>query len=166
MAERVTDEMVRSWFAWAQNFGEVVGCRIGDGAGRRFRVRLPAGVTRNGAPFRPRVGMLDITGHSEDDVVPAELLFTAREALAFAYGCAAARAAALGGGPPEWAVAEWTSEARETFDRRRELACEEDQAERLREMAEREAERQRRIADYRRRRGLQRQIEAGVDDGA
>lgn len=162
---RVTDEMVRSWLVWTRNFGEIVAFHVGEGAGRRFRVRLPAGVTSNGDPFRQRGGILDITGHGVDDVVPSELLFTAREALAFGFGCAVGRTAALASERPKWCEG-WTPEARAEFERRREAAREEDQAAKDREAAEREAERQRRMADYRRRKGGGvRQIAGGGEDG-
>lgn len=162
---RVTDEMVRSWLLWARNFGEIVAYHIGDGNRRRFRVRLPAGITSNGDPFRKREGILDITGHGAGDVVPPELLFTAREALAFGFGCAVGRTAALAGERPGWCDG-WTPEARAEFALRREAARAEDQAAKDREAAGREAERQRRMEAYRRRKGGGvRQIAGGGEDG-
>lgn len=149
---RVTDEMVRGWLVWARNYGEVVAYAVGSGAARRFRVRLPAGITANGQPFRPREGLFDITGHDVGDVVPSELMLTAREALVFGYGCAVGRTAALAGERPEWCDG-WTPEARAEFEGRREEARAANAADLEREAAEREAERLRRVAEYRRRRG-------------
>lgn len=155
---RVTDEMVRSWLVWARNFEEVVAYRIGKGDRRRFRVRVPPGVTKNGHPFREKGGMLDIMGHAVEDVVPTELMFTAREALAFGMGCAAGRAAALAGSDREW-LPEWPQEDRAAFVHCREEARAADAADVERERAERVAERERRGAEYRRRREGVRQIE-------
>jgi hypothetical protein len=155
---RVTDEMVRVWLTWARNAGEVAGFRIGKGKARRFKVRVPAGVTCNGQPFRPKDGMFDILGHTAEDVVPGELMFTAREALAFGMGCATGRAAALAGQHHDWLTEDWTPEQRAAFEERREAAKAEHAAELDAERAEREAERQRRIADYKRRKAGTRQI--------
>lgn len=155
---RVTDETVRTWLTWARNFEEVVAYRIGTGKARRFRVRVPPGVTCNGHPFREKQGMLDITGHAPEDVVPPELMFTAREALAFAMGCATARAAAFAGSERTW-LPEWPEEDRAVFVRCREEAREANAAELAAESAEFEADRQRRVAEYRRRKEGVRQIE-------
>lgn len=157
---RVTDDMVRGWLTWARNFEEVVSFRIGKGAARRFKVRVPAGITRDGHPFRPKEGMLDITGHDAGDVVPAELMFTAREAMAFAMGCATGRAAALAGKRQEWCPA-WSPAERAVFEERRQEARAAHDEEMAAEAAEREAERQRRIADYKRRKAGVQQIEEG-----
>lgn len=150
--ERVTDDMVRTWLAWARNFGEVVAWRVGSGSGRRFRVRLPAGITKDGAPFRPREGFLDITGHDGADVVPAELMLTAREALIFGMGCAVGRTAALAGECPAWRAEDWTPAERAAFVERREEARAADRADLEREALEREEARLRRAEAFRRRR--------------
>jgi hypothetical protein len=157
---RVTDEMVEKWLVWARNFGEVVAYRVGSGQARRFRVRLPAGITRDGAPCRPRQGMLDILGHETGDVVPTELMLTAREALVFAYGCAAGRAARLAGDCPMW-FEPWSPEAREQFEANRQEVVEANLADLEREAAAREAARLRRMAEHRRRREGTAQITEG-----
>src|SRR4051812_23991071 len=100
MSKRVTDSMVGDWLIWARNFGEIVAYNDGrgpykyarKGESRRFRIRLTPGVTRDGTPFRPKEGILDIFGHGPENVVPSELMLTAREALVFGMGCAAGRA--------------------------------------------------------------------------
>lgn len=171
---RVTDAMVEHWLVWARNFGEIVAWRTGrDGrvegrrSARRFRVRLTPGITYNGDPFRPKEGILDIFGHAPEDVVPAELMLTAREALVFGMGCAVGRAAALAGPEKDWQrerQAEWATE-RENFIRRREEARERNRADLDREAAERAEERQRRMEEYRRRREGTRQIEEESDAG-
>lgn len=158
---RVTDEMVGRWLVWTRNYGEVVSYRTGSGRGRRFRVRVAPGVTRNGQPFRPKQAILDLLGHEPADVVPTELMLTAREALVFAMGCAAGRAAALAGHSESWAE-EWPPEAREAFVAWREEAIKADREESERERAEREAERLRAVAEYRRRKGAaSRTLEGG-----
>jgi hypothetical protein len=163
---RVTDTTITDWLVWARNFGEVVAYRVGSGRARRFRVRVTPGITRNGAPLRPKGGLLDFFGHTEEDVVPAELMLTAREALVFAYGCAVGRAAALADGEQEeWRVAmeeAWTPEARAAFHNRREAAREADVEERDREVAEQEERRQQRIAEHRRRKAAAARV---LDEG-
>lgn len=157
---RVTDAMVEHWLVWARNFGEVVAYSTGRGpyvrrsGPRRFRIRLTPGITANGDPFRPKQGILDILGHTEEDVVPAELMLTAREALVFGMGCAAGRAAALMGREAEWQrdrEAAWTPAEREAFAARREQAREANRADLDRERDEWDAERQRRVDAHRRR---------------
>lgn len=162
---RVTDEMVRGWLAWARNFGEVVSYRAGSGSGRRFRVRVTPGITINGDPFRPKEGILDLTGHDAGDVVPAELMLTAREALLFGMGCAVGRTAALADREHEWQRQReeaWTPAERAAFVERRQAVRASDQEELARDAAEREAERQRRSAEHRRRRDGVRQLEGGA----
>lgn len=152
--KRVTDDMVRHWLDWARNFGEVVAYRVGSGSARRFRVRVPPGITNDGSPFRLRQGLFDITGHDENDVVPAELMLTAREALVFGMGCAVGRTAALMEAEKDWQRArqeEWSPELRTEFARLRQEARDANRAELDQEAAEHEEERQRRIAEYRRR---------------
>lgn len=159
---RVTDEMVLHWLAWARNFGEVVSWRVGSGAGRRFRIRVTPGITANGDPYRAKEGLLDLLGHEEKDVVPVELMLTAREALLFGMGCAAGRAAAMAGREHEWQRAReeaWTPAEREAFEQRRRAVRDADREEGERERAEHEAERLRRVEEYRRRREGVRQIE-------
>src|SRR4051794_28337323 len=102
MSTRVTDDMVSHWLIWARNFREIVNYSTGGrydierrrGTARRFRIRLTPGITANGGPFRAKEGIVDILGHDANDVVPHELMLTAREALIFGYGCAVGRAAA------------------------------------------------------------------------
>lgn len=157
---RVTDEMVRGWLAWARNYEEVIAYRVGSGAGRRFRVRVTPGVTRDGAPYRPKQGMLDILGHNAEDVVPAELMLTARETLVFAMGCATGRASALAGAK-RWHEEDWTPEEQAAFAGRREDVREADREELEREAAEREEARQQRMAAHRRRRDGARALSGG-----
>jgi hypothetical protein len=160
MSNRVTDSMVTDWLIWARNFGEIVAYSTGKGPykyakkgeSRRFRIRLTPGVTKDGTPFRPKGGILDIFGHTPEDVVPSEMMLTAREALVFGMGCAAGRAAALSGVAAESAWQRenwWTPEQQAEFKARREEAREEVIAEQEREHAEWEAERQAGIAAYR-----------------
>lgn len=162
---RVKDTTVSDWLLWARHFGEIISYRVGKGDRRRIRVRVTPGVTRDGSPFRPKEGILDIFGHTADDVVPAELMFTAREALAFGMGCAAGRAAALMEREEDWQrdrEAEWTPAARTEFARRREEARAQDRRDRERGESEREAERLRRVAAYRRRKEAEaRALESG-----
>lgn len=157
---RVTDSMVSDWLIWARNFGEVAAYKVGKGSNRRrVRVRLTPGITRNGRPFRPREGLFDLLGHEIADVVPAELMLTAREALVFGYGCAVGRAAALAGVGPEWREDGWSVEDRRVFEERLKDARRADREEFEAELREHEEERQRRVAEYRRRREEQAQIE-------
>lgn len=161
---RVTDVMVSDWLVWARNFGEVVAYRVGRGGARRVRVRVPPGVTCDGAPFRPKQGVFDFVGHAPDDVVPSELMLTAREAIVFGMGCAVGRAAAFVGAEHEWQrerAEEWTPEVREEFVRWREDVREADRLDLEREAVEREAERQRRMAEHRRRKAGTRQLGGG-----
>lgn len=77
---RVTDEMVRSALAWARNYEEISEFELVAKAGRKWRVKLARPIL---------VGSGFIVGRPQD-AVPPELVFTSREALAFAYGCAVA----------------------------------------------------------------------------
>jgi hypothetical protein len=78
---RVTDEMVRTALTWARNYEEIESYQLIANSGRKWRVTLPQPVLV-GAP-------LLWSGLDPDKVVPDVLLFTSREAMAFAYGCAA-----------------------------------------------------------------------------
>lgn len=80
---RVTDEMVRSWLVWGRNYGEIVSFEIVSDRGRKWRITLPA-VVLTASGMQP--------GFIERDLVPTELMFTSREALAFGMGLAAAGA--------------------------------------------------------------------------
>lgn len=166
--KRVTDRMVEHWLIWARNFGEIVAYNSGrgpykyaKGESRRFRIRLTPGVTSDGSPFRPKQGLLDILGHDADDVVPSELMLTAREALLFGMGCAAGRAAALAGVDKAWQRTnqeKWTPEVQAAFKALREEAREANKQDFQRDRDEWEAERQRNIAEYRRRREAESRI--------
>jgi hypothetical protein len=161
---RVRDDTASDWLVWARNFGEVVAWRIGRGGPRRVRVRVPPGITRDGMPFRPKRAILDFMGHGPDDVVPAEMMLTVREAIVFGMGCAVGRTAALMEPADDWQrdrAEQWTAELRAQFVQRREDAREADRLDGERERAEREAERLRRAAEYRRRKAGTRQIEGG-----
>lgn len=170
---RVTDEMIRHWLIWARNFEEIVAYHVGSGKARRFRVRLTPGVTCDGTPFRLREGILDITGHDDKDVVPHELMFTAREALAFGMGCAVGRTTALVGHDADhgWIhdrENDWTPREREAFAARRQEARVRNEADLERERTEHEAERQQRIAEYRRRKAQEEreELDAASDQAA
>jgi hypothetical protein len=151
---RVRDALVQPWLTWARNFGEVVAWQTTPGAGRRFRVRVTPGITHDGMPYRPKGGILDLRGHGPEDVVPAELMLTAREALVFGMGCAVGRTAALVGEHAWQEVRreEWTVAERAEFRRRRDDARREEEAYREREAAEHEAARLRWVEEHRRRR--------------
>lgn len=169
--KRVTDAMVEHWLIWARNFGEIISYNSGRGPyryvrgqSRRFRVRVTPGITANGAPFRLKEGIFDILGHASEDVVPSELMLTAREALVFGMGCAVGRAAAL---VPEgdWQRGreqEWTPALRDAFRQLREEARRSHQADLDREAEERRAERERRREAAQRQRQLEQKM---TDDG-
>lgn len=159
MSNRVTDSMVEHWLIWARNFGEIIGWNNGKGelwsapvkGSRRWRVRLTPGVTADGQPFRAKEGLFDILGHTPEDAVPNELMLTSREALVFGMGCAAGRAAALAGPENDWQrdrIQVWEAGAAELFRRQRKAAREANREEAERERAEWEADRQRRVAEY------------------
>jgi hypothetical protein len=79
---RVNEDDVRSALSWARNYGEIASYRSIASSGRRWRIVLPAVTTVSGA--EPGDFLLG------RPVVPIEMVLTSREALAFAYGCAAA----------------------------------------------------------------------------
>lgn len=79
MAERVTDEIVRSVLTWARNYGEIASFKSIAPRGRRWQVTLP----------KERIVGSGFWITGAKDVVPEVMVFTSREALAFAYGCAA-----------------------------------------------------------------------------
>lgn len=78
---RVTDDMVRRWLAWGRNYGEIESFKMDGERGRKWRITLPdVLITPSGMEH----------GFIECERVPTELMFTSREALAFAMGLAAA----------------------------------------------------------------------------
>ena len=76
---RVTDEMVRSALTWARNYEEIVDFELIASAGRKWRVTLRDSVVIGSG--------LWMRGEPQE-AVPPVLIFTSREAMAFAYGCA------------------------------------------------------------------------------
>lgn len=76
---RATDEMVRDALIWARNYEEIESYRLVATRGRKWEVKLPSALVLGAGFFRGR----------PQDEVPAVLVPTNREALAFAYGCAA-----------------------------------------------------------------------------
>lgn len=79
---RVNEDTVERYLIWARNYGEIASFkRIAD-AGRKWQIRLFDGVTVTASGAEP--------GLVEHEVVPDELVFTSREALAFGMGLAVA----------------------------------------------------------------------------
>ena len=80
---RITDETVRSALLWARNYKAITQFKKVAPRGRKWLIQLPAPrVVGSGLFF-------NILGIRPEDVVPQEIVLTSREALAFAYGCAA-----------------------------------------------------------------------------
>ena len=75
----VTDVMVRSALSWARNYEEIVDFELIGSAGRKWRVTLRDSVVIGSG--------LWMRGEPQE-AVPPVLIFTSREAMAFAYGCA------------------------------------------------------------------------------
>jgi hypothetical protein len=109
---RVTDEMVRRWLVWSQNYGEILNYRFWPGGGRRIEVMVPPGVTRDGQAL----DAARLLGHREEDVVPEVLMFTPREAYAFALGCAVG---GMSRDRREWTQADWDARGRKQEEARR-----------------------------------------------
>jgi hypothetical protein len=81
---RVTDDLVHGYLVWGRNYGEIESfSRVAD-RGRKWLVKLPAGATVTPSNMEP--------GFLEQRLVPDELMFTSREALAFGMGLAVAGA--------------------------------------------------------------------------
>lgn len=79
---RVSEDDILRALMWARNYGEIESFKVLPTPGRRYLIKLPAD---------------DITVEGGDprllsNLVPGELALTGREALAFAFGCAAAGA--------------------------------------------------------------------------
>lgn len=81
---RATDEMVRSFLQWARNYGEITNYELIASRGRKWKITLPAIATKTGAPSD------DLTNFGASAIVPATLVMTNREAIAFGYGLAVA----------------------------------------------------------------------------
>lgn len=79
---RVTDEMVKRYLIWARNYGEIQSFSIAADSGRKWLIKLPEGATVTASGMEP--------GWIERSIVPDELMFTSREALAFGMGLALA----------------------------------------------------------------------------
>jgi hypothetical protein len=75
----VTDEMVRSALTWARNYEEIVNFEKVAESGRKWRVTLREPVVIGSG--------LWMRGEPQE-AVPDTLIFTSKEAMAFAYGCA------------------------------------------------------------------------------
>lgn len=86
MNTRVTDDDVLRWLAWARNYGEIESFRRVAKRGRKWLILMPLDEHRTRDGDHLRGGLM---GHREEDVVPREMVLTSREALVFAYGCAA-----------------------------------------------------------------------------
>lgn len=100
---RVTEAVLRSWLNWARNYGEIESFRSIAPRGRRWLIHVHSGITHNGYPLSD-----GLMGHRAENVVTERLLFTSREAMAFAMGCAVGGAARARG---EWTQEDWDRRA-------------------------------------------------------
>jgi hypothetical protein len=98
---KVSDADVRRALTWARNYGEIESFEAIRPDGRKWVVRTNVQTTVNGdvRATPPRHTTLD------HHVVPSELVFTSREAIAFAYGLSIA--GAYHGGRQAHARREW-----------------------------------------------------------
>lgn len=81
---RVKDDDVASALIWARNYGEIESYTLIAPSGRKWLVRTAVQTTIRGD--EPGIGLMAAAP------VPSNLVFTSREALAFAYGLAIAGA--------------------------------------------------------------------------
>lgn len=150
MSGRVRDDTIRSFLTWARNYEEIAWFeRVDDVGPRCWRIVLMPGEPIFSHPNPIWPGLAE-----QDEIVPAEMMLTAREALVFGYGLA------VGGMSKD--RREWTAEDHEAAGERIRARVEPVWRARA-EQSERE--RQERIKAYKERKARERG-ERSLDEGS